>query len=493
MSEIRTRFAPSPTGFLHVGGARTAFYAWLLARHFGGKFLLRIEDTDQKRLIPGAIRSLIEELNWFGIEMDEGPSGAELEQVGESAVGLPDLGGPYGPYIQSLRRDRYQEVAEDLIRRGYAYRCDCTPEMLEKERAEQTARRELPGYGGRCRERNVPAGVKHVVRFKVSDEQTLAYSDAVKGHVSWESISLRDTVILKSDGLPIYHLAVVVDDHDMKISHVLRGDEWLSSAPLHLLIYQALGWTPPVFAHLPVIKSPSGKKLSKRDGTVDTRVFREQGYLPDALLNYLVRIGWSLGEGSEQEIFTRAELIERFSLDRVNNASGIFDYSKLQWMNGVYIRSLALDEFLVRVRPFIENAGLPVREDRLRVIGPHVQERAKLLGEVPAMVDYLLLDRIERDIPAMFAKGVDGAKAKEILAAAGRCISAAAEFSAPALEAALKPVAEKVGLKFGPMFGVLRIAVTGKKVSPPLMESMAALGREETLRRIQDAVDLVSG
>jgi glutamyl-tRNA synthetase len=305
MKEVRTRFAPSPTGFQHLGGFRTAFFAWLLAKHHGGKFLLRVEDTDQERSVPGAIKFIIEELAWFGIQIDEGPNRAELKSLGEDWDAAPNLGGECGPYIQSLRLPRYKEVAEQLVEKGFAYRCDCTPEMLERERNEQMARKEQPGYSGYCRTRNVGADTKHVVRFKMPQRRAISFNDAIRGRVAWDTIPLRDTVILKSDGFPMYHLAVVVDDHDMKISHVLRGIEWLSSTPIHLLLYEALGWEPPVFAHLPVVNGPDGKKLSKRTGAAKSSELREKGFLAEAVLNYVSLIGWAPGEGSDQEIFTR--------------------------------------------------------------------------------------------------------------------------------------------------------------------------------------------
>jgi glutamyl-tRNA synthetase len=491
MKEIRTRFAPSPTGFLHVGSARTAFYAWLLARHYNGKFLLRVEDTDQERLVPGAIRSLIEELTWFGIEIDEGPSPEEFTKLGEDWHGMPVYGGDCGPYIQSLRLARYREVAEELIAKGYCYRCDCTSEMLEKERQEQAARKELPGYAGRCRNRQVPAGVSHVVRFRMPENKTVVLEDVIRGRITWDNASLRDSVLLKSDGYPTYHLAVVVDDHDMRISHVLRGEEWLATAPLHVLLYEALGWEAPGFAHLPVILGSGGKKLSKREGAVFSSLFREQGYLADALLNYLALVGWSPGEGNEQEIFTRAELIEKFTLEHVNQASGHFDYDKLQWMNGAYIRNLPAAEFISLAKPFIEKAGLNFNAARFAAMAPHIQERAKLLAEVPAMMDYLFLDRLERDIPAMFTKGVDRTKAVEILKSSIERIEQLSRFEVPLLEEALRPLAELMQLKVGPVFGVLRIAVTGKKISPPLFDSFVALGKEETLRRLQETLALL--
>ncbi|MBN8548774.1 MAG: glutamate--tRNA ligase [Deltaproteobacteria bacterium] len=491
MKEVRTRFAPSPTGLLHVGSVRTTIFAWLLARHCGGKFLLRIEDTDQERLVPGAIREILADIAWFGMDIDEGPSRAELEKLGESWDGAPDLGGGCGPYIQSLRLPRYKEVAEELIAKGVAYRCDCTAEMLERERNEQMARKELPGYSGYCRDRKVSADTKHVVRFRMPTKRSLQLADAVKGLVTWDSISLRDMVLLKSDGFPTYHLAVVADDHDMRISHVMRGEEWLATAPLHILLYEALGWEMPVFAHLPSVMGNDGKKLSKRHGATFVKAFRDEGYLPEALLNFLTLIGWSPGEGEEQEIFSIDELIKRFSLERVHGAGGIFDYGKLSWMNGMYIKNLPDEEFIKRATPFIEKAGLSINLDRFRAIAGPVKERVKLLTEVPSMIEFLFVDKIERDIPAMYQKGIDAAKAKEILLAVQSKLQTVSDFSHATLEAALRPLEQQFGIKLGPLFGVIRIAVTGKKITPPLFESLAALGREETMKRIGETLDIL--
>jgi glutamyl-tRNA synthetase len=492
MTEVRTRFAPSPTGFQHLGGFRTAFFAWLLAKHNGGKFLLRVEDTDQERSVPGAIRFIIEELAWFGIQIDEGPSRAELKSLNEDWDAAPDLRGEYGPYIQSLRLPRYKEVAEQLIEKGFAYRCDCTPEMLERERNEQMARKEQPGYSGYCRTRNVSADTKHVVRFKMPQRRAISFIDAIRGRVAWDTIPLRDTVILKSGGFPMYHLAVVVDDHDMKISHVLRGIEWLSSTPIHLLIYEALGWEPPVFAHLPVVNGPDGKKLSKRTGAAKSSELREKGFLAEAVLNYVSLIGWAPGEGSDQEIFTRDELISKFSLDGINEASGVFDPVKLEWMNGVYIRNLPLEEFISRTMPFLKAAGVELSRDAFAAIAPHVQERVKVLTEVPPMVDFLCDRPLQRQMEAMFQKGVDAAKAKEILARGAQVLEELPEFSVTAIDQALRGVATELGLKPGPAFVALRIAVTGKTVTPPLFESFAVLGRDNVLSRIRETIGLIA-
>lgn len=491
MPEVRTRFAPSPTGFQHLGGFRTAFFAWLLAKHHGGKFILRVEDTDRERTVPGAIRFILEELAWFGIQPDEGPSKKELDQIGESWDGAPELGGKYGPYIQSLRMPRYKEVAEQLIANGFAYRCDCTPEMLERERNEQMARKEMPGYSGYCRTREVSADVPHVVRLKIPAKRSLSFNDAVRGRVTWEQVQLKDTVLLKSDGSPTYHLAVVVDDHDMEISHVLRGIEWLSSTPIHLLLYEALGWEPPVIAHFPVVNGPDGKKLSKRTGAATSREAREKGFLPEAVLNFVSLIGWAPGEGSDQEIFTRDELVAQFSLEGINSASGVFDITKMEWMNGLYIRNLPLQDFIERAAPFLSASQVDIPAAMFEAIAPHVQERVKLLTEIPSMVEFLMDKPLDRQMDAMFQKGIDADKAREVLNSSKVVLEQLSEFSVSEIDKGLRGVATELGLKPGPAFAVLRVAVTGRTITPPLFESFAVLGRDRVLSRIAEAVALL--
>lgn len=492
MTKVRTRFSPSPTGFQHIGGLRTAFYAALVAKHHGGDFLLRIEDTDRERTVPGAVRFLLEELAWFGLLPDEGPSPEELAKIGEVWEGMPSLSGSVGPYIQSLRLPRYKEAAERLIASGHAYRCDCTSEMLERERLEQQARKELPGYSGYCRTRNVSADVPHVVRFKMPVKVSVVLEDAVKGRVAWDSVPMRDPVLLKSDGFPTYHLAVVVDDHEMGITHVMRGEEWLPSAPLHLMVYEALGWEPPKFAHLPVVMGPDGKKLSKRHGAVSSNVLREQGYLAEAVLNYVVLVGWSPGDGEEQEVFSREELIQRFTMERINNSNGVFDYSKLQWMNGVYIRNLSNEDFLNRVAPFMGDLQQHPRYSAFVKIAPLVKERVKVLTEVGPMVEFIFLDKFERDTSAFSAKGMTLELAQKILRDSLSKLKALPDFSHSKVDEVLRALAAELGLKVGNMLSVLRIAVMGKGVTPPLFESFEALGQDEVCRRIDETLQLVS-
>jgi len=475
MKEVRTRFAPSPTGLLHIGGVRTALFEILLAHHHGGTAILRIDDTDRERLVPGAVEALMEDLRWVGLIFDE------------------------GPYPQSERLERYKEIAEELITRGFAYRCDCSAERLAQERQEQTARnaaadaahKEPLGYSGYCRNRNVAASAPHVVRFKIPEDRAITLFDAVKGEVHWEKIQLRDTVLLKSDGFPTYHLATVADDHDMRISHILRADEWLSTAPLHLLIFEALGWETPVFAHLPPVLGADGKKLSKRHGATFLSSFRDAGYLPEAILNFMALIGWSAGEGDEQEIFSLEELTRRFTLERVNNAGGVFSYEKLNWMNGVYIRNLKPQELEVRLRPFLTATGLSVDSEKLRRIVPQIQPRLQLLPDAVPLVDFLFKGAIERDLPAMLKKGMDAPKAREICLAAAQRLAALQTFDAASIEAALRQVAEEAGGKSGLVFTVIRIAVTGKTVTPPLFESIYALGQEQTVARLRETAGLL--
>ncbi|MBL8175004.1 MAG: glutamate--tRNA ligase [Bryobacterales bacterium] len=491
MPEIRTRFAPSPTGLLHIGGVRTALFEILFAHHHGGKAILRIDDTDRTRLVPGAIQSLIEDLSWVGLHFDEGPSDEEIARADEGYQGGFGIGGAAAPYVQSQRLGRYKETAEELIRLGVAYRCDCTSERLEKEREEQTARKEMVGYSGYCRERNVAADVPHVVRFKIPADRAVVLADAVKGEVRWDQIILRDPVLLKSDNFPTYHLATVVDDHDMRISHVLRADEWLSTAPLHLLLFEALGWEAPVFAHLPPVLGTDGKKLSKRHGATFLSSFREAGYLPEAILNFMALIGWSPGEGEQQEIFSMEELTRRFTLDRVNNAGGVFSYEKLKWMNGMYIRALAAEDLEGRLRPFLAGAGLAVDGEKLRRIVPHIQQRLELLPDAIPLVQFLFQAKIERDMASMLKKGMDAAKAKEICLRAAEAMGAMETFDTPSIEAALRGMGEQLGLQAGAVFTVVRIAVTGQKVTPPLFESVYALGQKEAVERLRETAELL--
>ncbi len=491
---VRVRFAPSPTGEPHVGNTRTALFNWLFARHHGGTFVLRIEDTDQTRLVPGSVQSTLESLRWLGLEWDEGP-------VSETDEGV----GPYGPYFQSRRLDLYHRHAEEMLAKDALYPCFCLPERLDEMRREQQRAKLPTGYDRHClrtlsdeeRRARRDAGEAHVLRFRVPEEpETTWVDDLIRGVVTWENQLLDDFVALKSDGFPTYHLANVVDDHHMEITHVLRAEEWLSSTPRHLLLYDALGWTPPAFAHLPMILGEDRSKLSKRHGAVSTLEYRSQGYLPQTMLNFLVLLGWSLDDHTE--IFSSDDLVRHFTLERVTKAGAIFNAEKLAWMNGVYIRTLPAADLADRLSPYLERpeseGGLPDdvtrpvdRADLLRAV-PLVQERLKTLAEAAGVLDFFFADpRSYDDLRSL--KGVTPDQVRDALdATLARCEALPAWEEAP-LEAALRPLAEELGLKAGQLFGAIRVAVTGRTAAPPLFETMNVLGRERCLARLRAAAE----
>lgn len=499
---VRVRFAPSPTGFLHVGGLRTALFNWLFARKMHGRFILRLEDTDQKRFTPGGVRAIMEGLLWLGLQWDEGPSRAELRRMptNEDWDGAPDVGGPFGPYVQSQRLPIYQAAVAELLATGKAYRCDCTPERLEQVRKDQMARKEQTRYDRHCRDKRpgeVDPTKPHVVRIAVPLTGTATVHDLIRGDITVDYAKLDDFVILKSDGFPTYHLAAMVDDHAMQISHVLRGDEWLPSLPRHYLIYQAFGWEPPVFAHLPVILNPSGKgKMSKRKATSADNVFvsefRDEGYLPEALRNFLAFVGWAPGSGIEKEIMPIDEMIELFDLAHVNPAPAAFPYDKLDWMNGMYIRALPADELAKRIYPFLIEAGLEVDVDRLLKITPEIQERLETLKDAVAATDFLFAEHVSPEPAQLIGRGLTKEQTLAILKQSEELIRTFEPFEAEPLEHAFRAAAEAAGLKPGPFFTPIRVAVTGKTVSPPLFGSIVALGRERTIERLKNAQRLLA-
>lgn len=494
---IRVRFAPSPTGELHIGGVRTVVFDYLLARHYGGKLLLRIEDTDRSRYVPGSVRVALEGLKWLGIEFDEGPSRQELQAIGEDWAGAPEIGGPYGPYIQSLRRDIYKQAAEELIARGWAYRCDCPPERLEAIRKQQLeARVPLPAYDRLCRSKKpgeVDPNKPHVIRLAVPLEGVTSFHDLIKGDVTYDNRFVDDTVLLKSDGLPTYHLAVVVDDHAMQITHVTRGDDWLPSSPKHILLYRAFGWEQPIFAHLPNVLAPDGRKLSKRHGATSIAEFRKQGFLPEALFNFLAFLGWAPGEGDEREILSRQELIELFDLERVNKAGAVFAYDKLDWMNGEYIRAMPQDELARRVLPYLA-AGLGTTPEALggadgpiRQIVPLIRERLKRLTDVTQWCDLFFVDFPPPEAQNLIGAKLDAAASLNALRRTIELLASLPDWTEQAMEEPLRHLADELGLKTGQLFGIIRMAATGKSVSPPLFGTLAVLGREKSLARLRAA------
>ncbi|MDQ7030981.1 MAG: glutamate--tRNA ligase [Ardenticatenia bacterium] len=486
-AQVRVRFAPSPTGYLHVGGARTALFNWLWARHTGGTFILRVEDTDRKRYVPDSLEDIQESLRWLGITWDEGPG----------------VGGPYGPYFQSERLALYHRYAEELVNRGAAYRCYCSPERLARVRQERQRRGEPPGYDRRCRylsaeerARLEAEGLASVVRLKVPERGTTVVRDLLRGEIAFENATLEDVVLLKSDGYPTYHLAVVVDDHLMEISHVMRADEWISSFPLHALIYRALEWELPTFVHLPMILDPSGTgKLSKRkqkradgqvaDNMTTVREFREAGYLPEALFNFIATLGWAYS--GTQEIFSVDEAIARFELEDIRKAPAVFSYEKLEWMNGVYIRALAPEELARRLVPFMAKAGIEVEAEALLPLIPLVQERLKTLADGPSYLDFFFQE-VEVPPPALFIhKKMDLERTVRALGAA-REVLAQVVWEEEAIETHLRQLAKALGLKPGHLFQPIRVATTGKRVAPPLFGTLYHLGRERVLARVDRAI-----
>jgi glutamyl-tRNA synthetase len=489
MSEVRVRFAPSPTGYFHLGSARSLLFNWLFARRHGGAFILRIEDTDRTRYHEEAVSDMLEGMRWLGLDWDEGP----------------EVDGPYGPYYQSQRLSLYQEYAQRLLDSGHAYKCYCSPEDLEQMRQEQQKRGLPSGYDRRCRtltasqqtERETQ-GMVSVIRLKVPLTGTTSFNDLIRGQIEVQNEKLDDLVLLKSDGFPTYHLAVVVDDHLMRISHVLRADEWIPTTPHRILIYDALGWAPPLFAHLPIILSPTGQgKMSKRK-TVDAdgreynvliHEFRAAGYLPEAMLNFLALIGWAYDD--KTEILTRQQIIESFDLAHVSSAPAKFSYDKLDWMNGVYIRSLDVDDLAGRLLPFLSRAGPDADADTARRITPLVQERLTTLADVVAWTDFFFTDELDGEPEGLIQKKMTAEQAIQVLEQSYQVLSELPAFDEQSIEAALRAKAEEMGLKARQFFGTLRIAATGKKVAPPLFGTLAILGRERVLQRIARARELL--
>jgi glutamyl-tRNA synthetase len=476
---VRTRYAPSPTGVPHVGNIRTALFAWLLARHHGGEFLLRIEDTDRTRYVPESVPKIVESLEWLGMDID----GA--------------------PLVQSERLGAYREAAERLTAQGDAYECWCSSERLDAVRAEQARLKQPPRYDRRCRDDRGRAAAREeaeaegrgpVVRFQSPLEGSVTLHDAVHGDTTWDVATLDDFVILKSDGYPTYHLAYIVDDEAMGISHVLRGDEWIPSAPRHLLVYRALGIAPPVIAHLPRILGPDGSKLSKRHGATSVFEYRDQGYLPEALFNFLGLMGWSLDD--KTEIISREQFIEHFTLDRVVKSPAVFNADKLTWMNGVYIREMPegrlVELFAERLeRDLPQGVPRPVERALVGRIAPLIRERVKLLAEVVDYCDFFFIDELHYSEDDLLGKAYrdDASGARGVLVAAVATLERLREWTHASVEEALRALADELGVKAGDLFSLVRVGVTGRRVTPPLFESMEVLGRDRALRRLRAARD----
>jgi glutamyl-tRNA synthetase len=459
-----------------VGNARTALYNWLYARKHGGTFILRIEDTDAKRATDEAYQAVIEDLRWLGLDWDEGP----------------EVGGDFGPYRQSERMERYDAAAQQLIASGHAYRCYCTPEELAERRKAAMAEHKTPGYDGRCRHlsaEDVAAfeaeGREFAVRFAVPPDRTITFTDAVRGDISTDTKQIPDFVIQRSDGSPTYMLAAAVDDALMNLTHIIRGEDLIAATPRQLLLREAMAVADrPVFAHLPLLVDEKGKPLSKRWGDVAVSAYREQGYLPEAMVNYLALLGWSYDD--KTNIFSKEELVDRFSLERVATNPARFDIAKLEWLNLHYIKLLSPSELAERLVPFCVTAGLDADNDEgrahLQAVAPLISERLKRLDEAPAMVAFLFGPR---DPDEKAAKVLDGQA--EYLDAARANLERVEKWTSAEIEQTLRSLAEARELKPKQAFQPIRAAVTGTLVSPPLFESLEVLGREETLARLSSA------
>jgi glutamyl-tRNA synthetase len=470
---IRTRFAPSPTGYLHVGGLRAALYNYLFAKHNGGTFVLRIEDTDQARLVEGALENIIATMKWSGIDYDEGPHKE----------------GDCGPYIQSQRNDLYKKHAQELIEKGSAYYCFCTAERLEEVRKKQTEQKLPPMYDRHCRnlspeevKEKLNAGTPHVVRQKIPLMGDVKIHDLVRGEVLFNTRTLDDHVLVKSDGFPTYHLANIVDDHYMRISHVIRGEEWLPSAPRHVLLYEAFGWQPPVFAHLPLLLNPDRTKLSKRQGDVAVEDYRDKGFLPDALVNFIALLGWN--PGTEQEIFSLQELTDLFSFEHVHKAGAIFDTEKLKWMNAQYIKKLSLDDVTNACIPVLQSAGYPVDDrERVKRVIHAVRTHLHSFADITEYAKPFFVNDVvpENDEAAAMVKDEKHKKVFSALLDAMQSMDAVSEEN---FMPAMKQAGAAAGVKGKELYMPVRIALTGQQHGPELPLVASALGKEEVVRRI---------
>jgi len=474
-SDVRVRFAPSPTGYLHVGGARTALFNWLFARHNHGKFILRIEDTDRTRSTEDALRAIIDSLKWLGLDWDE------------------------GPFRQTDRLEHYRRAADKLLADKKAYYCYCQPSELEERRRQAKKTGGKQGYDRRCL--NLSAtdragleaeGRKPVIRFKSPDEGQIIVKDLIRGKVTFANADLDDLIIMRPDGIATYNFAVVVDDAALGITHVIRGEDHLSNTPRQIQLYQALGYKIPKFAHLSMILGPDKSLLSKRHGATSVEVYRDQGYLPEAMVNYLALLGWSYD--AETNIFSLSELIDKFSLDNVGKAAAVFDHDKLKWMNGVYIRELSADNLTDSLIHIWRQAGLlkgDIDGDKynwLREIAKICQERLTLLRDILTVTDFFFLDSLVYD-QASVEKVIIGKEAASKLPLVGRRLSALSDWAVKPIEGALRELAQEVEMKPGKLFQPVRVAVTGRRVSPPLFETLWLLGRERSLRRVRDAAE----
>jgi glutamyl-tRNA synthetase len=481
--------APSPTGRFHLGGARTALFDYLLARKTGGQFVLRLEDTDRKRFVPGSEEEIMRSLDWLGITPDESPI----------------HGGPFGPYRQTERREIYQRHARTLVEKENAYPCFCTPERLETMRKEQEAQKvDRVKYDGLCRRldpndaaRRVASGEKYVIRFKMPQEGSTTAHDHLRGDIVTENKYLDDYVLLKSDGLPTYHLAAIVDDHEMQITHVLRGSEWLPTFPLHVNIVRAFGWEEPVWIHLSVFLKPSGKgKMSKRESaqamkdgySIFVDDMKDLGYIPEGVLNWIALMGWGV---AEDDVMTLDQMVERFSIDSLTPSPAAINFQKLDHFNGTHIRLLTTKDLSARIKPYLTGAGLEVSNETLLKVTPLIRERLVTLDDCLAFASFFFQETVDPKPEDLIAKGLDAKQSAEIARRSHEILASLADLSHATAEPPMREYVEKSGLSANQVFGIIRVAVTGQKVSPPLFESMEVMGREKVLERLRKAIEIL--
>ena len=487
----RTRLAPSPTGRFHLANARNALYSYLIARQTGGQFVLRIEDTDQKRFVPGAEEVIVRSLDWLGITPDESPF----------------HGGNYGPYRQTERRDIYQHYARQIVDLGHAYPCFCTPERLDTMRKEQEAQKvDRVRYDGLCRHldpddaaRRIASGEKYTIRFKMPQEGSTIAHDHIRGDIVIENRHLDDYVIVRSDGLPTYHLAAMVDDHEMQITHVLRSAEWLPTFPLHVQIIRAFGWEEPVWVHPSILLKPSGKgKMSKRDKADAMKdghsIFVEEldglGYIREGVLNWIALMGWGV---AEDDVMTLNQMVERFNIDNLTPSPAAINFQKLDHFNGTHIRLLTNEDLAARIKPYLTGAGLEVPNDTLLKVTPLIRERLVTLDDSLAFAKFFFEDDVAPAAEDLIAKGLDAKQSVEVAHKSYEILSGLPVIGHAVAEPPMRAYVESSGYNAGQVFGILRVAVTGQKVSPPLFESMEIIGREKVLERLQRAVATLEG
>ena len=470
---VGTRMAPSPTGDVHIGSLRTGLYAYALAKQNNGQFILRIEDTDQKRLVPGSAQRTMQLFKDFGLNYDEGP----------------DIGGPFGPYTQTERLDIYQKYIKELLDKGQAYYCFCSPERLDQVRAQQKAENKIPRYDQHCLnlspediQKNLDNHLPYVIRMKIPKNQTVEFNDLIRGKIKFNTNDLDDQVLIKSDGIPTYHFAVVVDDHLMNISHIIRAEEWISSTPKHILLYQYFGWEIPQIAHLTVLLDPTHSgKMSKRHGSVFVQQFLDDGYLPQALLNFLMLLGWNPGD--DREIFTLDEFVKEFSIAHLHKKSAIFDRKKLDYFNGLYIRNLSDEQLLPYFKKFLPKAT----DSQINALIPVLKERIVKFSDLTTSLKFLFEDP-DYSVDLMLKKGTDPALAKTMLLETKNFINTQKEFEFPKIQDSLLSLIKQNNWNIGEYFMILRVAICSSQFTPPVVEMLPILGRQSVVKKLNIAL-----